>query len=147
MEYPLFIALHGHGVCNIKEFSNYWKPHVFTQAGFIFVYLQSSQLLCHEGYGWMDDYETANRDIAQCAQFIKTEYPINDSEVLIGGFSGGAIAAINFVMSDIIPVKGFIALCPEVKPSAFTEENVRLAAKRGVRGVVMEGELMLPVVS
>jgi hypothetical protein len=48
-------------------------------------------------------------------------------------------------VSGIILIKGFIGLCPEEKPPAFTKENVRKAAQNGTRGVFMEGELMLPV--
>ncbi|WP_375372912.1 hypothetical protein [Clostridium sp. CF012] len=32
--------------------------------------------------------------------------------MLIGGFSGGAIASIDVTMSNAIPIKGFIALGP-----------------------------------
>lgn len=147
MKYPLFIALHGHGMCNIGEFSRYWKPDVFIDKGFIFAYLQSSQVICHHGFGWMDDYEKSNRDIKECLNSIIKTYSVNESEIMIGGFSGGAITSVHFVMSGILPIKGFIGLCPEEKPPAFTKENVRKAAQSGVRGVFMEGELMQPVAS
>jgi predicted esterase len=144
-KYPLFIALHGHGICSIEEFSAYWKPDVFTKRGFIFAYLQSSQVLCHNGYGWMDDYEKAVRDIEKGIKAIAAEYPVDETSVIIGGFSGGAIAAVNFAMSGIKPVNGFLCVCPEEKPPAFTRENVRKAAGSGMRGVFMEGELVLPI--
>ena len=113
-KYPLFLALHGHGICNIKEFiSSGWRPDVFINRGFIFAYLQSSQVLCHDGYGWMDDYEKANKDIKECIESITSEYPVDMSSIYIGGYSGGAIASVNFAMSGIVPVKGVIALCPE----------------------------------
>jgi hypothetical protein len=119
-KYPLFLALHGHGMCNIREFQRYWKPEAFLEKGFIFAYAQSSQVVCHNGFGWMDDYEKSNRDVKKCIEGIAREYPIDDKEVMIGGFSGGAIASVNFTMSGIIPIKGFIGLCPEEKPPAFT---------------------------
>jgi predicted esterase len=144
-KYPLFLALHGHGMCNIREFQRYWRPEAFTDNGFIFAYVQSSQVVCHNGYGWMDDYEKSNRDIKKCLDAIAGEYPINGNEIMIGGFSGGAIASVNFAVSGIVPVKGFIGLCPEEKPPAFTKENVEKAAQSGARCVFMEGELMLPV--
>lgn len=142
---PLFVALHGHGICNIAEFSAYWKPDVFLKRGFIFVYLQSSQALCHNGFGWMDDYEKSNRDIKECIEAVMAQYPVDKSAVMVGGFSGGAIASVNFAMSGILPVKGFICVCTEEKPPAFTPESVGRAAREGMRGVFMEGELALPV--
>uniref|UniRef100_UPI003D7B6A62 hypothetical protein n=1 Tax=Wukongibacter sp. M2B1 TaxID=3088895 RepID=UPI003D7B6A62 len=146
-EYPLFIALHGDGIANMEELSGYWKPDVFLNNNFIFAYIQSSQVICHNGYGWLNDMETARRDIKSCYDYIVKEYLIDENFILVGGFSGGAITSIDFTMSNILPIKGFIALCPEIKPEAFTKENVKLAAKRGVKGVFMEGELVLPMES
>jgi predicted esterase len=146
-QYPLFLALHGHGMCNIKEFSQYWKPDIFLDHNFIFAYVQSSQVVCQNGYGWLDSPETSRRDIKECYDRIAQEYLIDEDSILIGGFSGGAITAIDFTMSNVIPIRGFIALCPEIKPEAFTRENVQLASERGVRGVIMEGELALPLKS
>lgn len=144
-KYPLFMALHGDGISNIREFSQYWKPDVFLSSGFIFAYLQSSQVICHNGYGWLDDPDKANKDILSCYSAIANAYSVDPDRVLIGGFSGGAIESIHFTLSDVLPVKGFIALCPELIPKAFTYENVNRAAQAGVKGAVMEGELVLPV--
>lgn len=145
--YPLFMALHGDGMCNMQELSGYWKPDIFLANNVIFAYIQSSQVNCHNGYGWTYDLKTARMDIKYCYDSIASRYPIDESSILIGGFSGGAEASVDFTMSHIIPVKGFIALCPEIKTEAFTEENVKLAAERGVRGVFLEGELVLPMES
>ena len=144
-QYPLFMALHGHGMCNIKEFCRYWKPDCFTDRGFIFAYIQSSQVVCHSGYGWLDDLNTGNHDIKCCYDQIIAQHPIDESSIMIGGFSGGAIASLNFLVSDIVPIKGFITLCPEMKPDAFTTENVRRVARKGIKGVFLEGELVQPI--
>lgn len=93
----------------------------------------------------MDDYEKANTDINECIDSITSIYPVDISSIYIGGYSGGAIASVNFALSGIAPIKGVVALCPEVKPPAFTDENVRKAVKRGLRCVFMEGENVLPV--
>lgn len=144
-KYSLFIALHGDGICNIKEFSGYWKPDVFLKNNFILAYVQSSQVICHNGHGWLKDLKKANKDIKACYDLILKEYSVDERSLFIGGFSGGAIAATNFTFSNIISIKGFIGLCTEEKPEAFTIANVELAAKRGVKGVFMEGELVLPM--
>lgn len=143
---PLFIALHGDGACNLAEFRDQWTPDPFTQSGCIVLYVQSSQVRCYNGFGWLDNPEVAHRDINDAYDAVCRDYPVDRERVFIGGYSGGAITSLDVTLSRAIPVAGFIALCPEIKPGAFTEQNVVDAAKRGVRGVFWEGSLALPVV-
>jgi len=107
---------------------------------FIVVYIQSSFLLSSVGYSWSDDAERRRADIRQCYDEVNAQYRIDASKVIVTGFSGGALAAIDAAMNDIIPVRGFIALSPD-KPEDFSKEMCEEANKRGVRGVLMEGEL------
>jgi len=146
-KYPLFIGLHGDGICNIEEFSQYWKPDVFLTNDFIFAYLQSSQVICHNGYGWLNDAKLARQDIKECYEVISKKYSVDQDNIIIGGFSGGAQTTLEIVMDNTIPIKGFIGLCAEEKTESFTKENVKLAAERGVKGVLLEGELVLPIES
>ncbi len=44
-------------------------------------------------------------------------------------------------MADLFPVKGFIGLCAIRKPESFTRESVERAIQRGVKGVMLHGEL------
>lgn len=147
-KYPLFISLHGDGSgSNIQEFSSYWPSQPFIDLGFIHVYIQSSQLLYFNNYGWLNDPIKANDDILSCFNEIRLEYPIDLSQVIIGGFSGGSITAIDIVMRNTIPAKGFLSICPVLIPESVTKENIELAVSRGVKGVMMEGELALPVLN
>jgi len=141
--YPLFITLHGDG-SNAANLRKYWSPEPFTQRGFIAAYLQSSQVAWHNVYAWRYDPLIARRDILSCYKELASKHPLN-MRTIIGGFSGGAITAIDAVLADVIPLQGFICLCPEIKPRSFSMETVYAAAKRGVRGVIMEGEHVLPV--
>lgn len=143
-QYPLFFVLHGDGG-NIEEFSEYWESDVFLQKGFIVVYIQSSQVLRHKGYGWLKNPEITRRDVLSCFDLVSKKYLIDNSCILIGGFSGGAIAAVDISVSNVLPIKGFISLCPEIKPDSFTKENVESAVNRGVKGVFMEGEKVIPM--
>ncbi|MCK4260974.1 MAG: hypothetical protein KAX49_18510 [Halanaerobiales bacterium] len=145
-KYPLFLALHGNGG-NIKEFSDYWKPNRFTERGFIFAYVQSSQIWWHNGYGWTKNLSIARKDIQHCYDLISQQYLIDSEYTLIGGFSGGAIASLDITMANVFPVNGFVLLCPGLNPESFTKEKVVYAALRGVKGVLMEGELLAPVQS
>ncbi|GMQ60869.1 hypothetical protein [Vallitalea maricola] len=144
-KYPLFLALHGDGLCNIKEFSQYWKPDVFVSKDYIFAYLQASHLVCQDGHGWVYDIKQARKDIKKLYRDIISEYPIDEEQVLIGGYSGGAIASIDAVMCECIPAKGFICLCPGEKTDAFTYENVKKAFQKGIRGIFMEGVKDMPI--
>ncbi len=140
-KYPLFIALHG-DPGSIDEFSQYWKPEEFLKNDFIFAYIQSSQLLIQHGYGWTGNLLISRNEIKECYKLILEQYSIDHGCVLIGGFSGGAIAAMEVTMCNDIPIKGFIALGPDLTVS-FNKENVRLASKRGVKAVLMEGEVIM----
>lgn len=141
--YPLFIALHG-DPGNIGEFSEYWKPDEFLKKDFIFVYVQSSQLYRYNGFSWTMNPLISRNDIKECYNLLLQEYFIDDECVIIGGFSGGAITALDITFANIIPIKGFIAIGPDF-PESFTKENVKLAAERGVGGVFMEGEVIIPL--
>lgn len=163
-KYPVFFNLHGDGD-DIKEHKKYWKPDMLLQKGFIVVYPQSSQVLYYNGYAWckrlfnaerMEEctgpnelydgkisrgcYDLSHYEIKSCYEEIAYKYSIDEECILIGGMSGGATATLEFTMSNTIPIKGFIALCPELKPSSFTKDSVSNALNRGVRGVFMEGE-------
>ncbi len=140
-KYPLMLILHGDGGDgNIRDMSANWKPDVFSKKNYIVVYIQSSQVLCHNGYGWLPNPETARTDIKNCFKAVKAKYSVNESNVYISGFSGGAIASIDIALSNAIPVKGFISLCPSMIPDAYTPENIKAAVQRGVKGFMMEGE-------
>lgn len=141
--YPLFITLHG-DPGNIGEFSEYWKPDEFLKKGFIVVYVQSSQLYRHNGFSWTMNPLISRNDIKECYNLILQEYSIDEEWVIIGGFSGGAITALDITFANVIPIKGFIAIGPDFTES-FTKVNVKLAAERGVRGIFMEGEIIMPL--
>ncbi|UCG30042.1 MAG: hypothetical protein JSV53_11180 [candidate division WOR-3 bacterium] len=135
--YPLFIALHG-GSENIEIFKDRWKSQKMSKE-FITAYVQSSQVISWNGYWWHGDVELTKREIADAYKKIGDEYPVNKDSVIIGGFSSGGLAALEVVLSNTVPVAGFIVLCPD-RPASFNAENVREAKERGTRGVLITGE-------
>ncbi len=143
-QYPLFFNLHGDGE-NMKVHSQYWKPDAFLKKDFIVVYAQSSQVIYHNGYGWLKDSLKARNEIRDLYDLILNQYSIDKKCIIIGGFSGGAITAIDITMTNDFLVKGFISICPSKKPESFNKENVQYAIKRGTKGVLMEGEYNMPV--
>jgi predicted esterase len=142
--YPLFIVLHGDGG-HIERLPWYWPPEATTDLGFISVYVQSSQVYASQRFAWLPKPQIARQDIKNCYELVKTRYTIDPGKVIVGGFSGGAITAVDVTLADMLPVRGFVCISPELKPESFTIENVRRATGRGVRGVFMEGEKKIPV--
>jgi predicted esterase len=140
-KYPLFLCLHGDGSDgNIPNHSWYWRSDVLTQRGFIFVYPQSSQVYCHNGFGWLIDRLKSRQELKNCYEQLLTDYSIDENCVIIGGFSGGADATIDISISNSIAVKGFVALCPSENVITFDLADAQNAAKQGIKGVVFEGE-------
>lgn len=143
-KYPLFIAMHGDGD-NMKLLETEWKSESFLDRGYIVVYVQSSQVYNNDGYSWINNFDITRRDIKTFYQEIRERYFINEECVILGGFSGGAIAGIDILMEDVISIKSLIAICPERKPESVTIENIDKAMHRKVKVVFMEGEKSLPM--
>lgn len=140
-QYPLFLNLHGDGADgNIGDHSWYWKPEALVEKGFIVVYPQSSQVYCHNGFGWLIDPLTARQEIKACYEDVAREYSVDNERVIIGGFSGGSMAAADITMFNVIPVRGFISLCPGEKMKTFNKDQTEDAMKREIKGVIIEGE-------
>lgn len=143
-KYPLFFSLHGDGSDgNIPNHSWYWKPDLLLSKGFIFVYPQSSQAYCHNGFGWLINQDISRQEIKDCYEQLLLDYSIDESHVIIGGFSGGSDASVDIAISNSIPAKGFIALCPDKRAMTFDLATAQKAADRGVKGVIFEGEYEL----
>ena len=136
--YPLFIALHGGGE-NMTAFSRNWRSETL-ESEFIVAYLQSSQVVSMDGFGWTEDINLAKKEIFEAYQKILTEHSVDMDRILIGGFSSGGVAALMVTLDETLPVAGFVVLCP-AKPEGFTAEKVRAAAERGVRGTLLTTEL------
>ena len=144
--YPLFIVLHGDGLGGNIEYQRwYWEPDTMTSRGLIAVYVQSSQVAFPGHFRWLEDYQIAKRDIQDCYNQVTAQYAVDPANIILGGFSGGAIMSVEIAMADVLPVKGIVGLCPELRPKSFTRENVERAVGRGMKGVFMEGQIMWPM--
>lgn len=137
-KYPLFIALHGGGE-NISTFKDSWKSDRLAKE-FVTAYLQSSRVIGVDSYNWTEDIEISKREIVDAYRKILSQYPVNEEDVTIGGFSSGAVASFEILLNGLIPIKGFITLCP-AKPKSFTAENIQKAKEKGVSGVLLTTEM------
>ena len=135
--YPLFVALHGGGE-NIAMLKPNWvSPRL--QAEFIVAYVQSSQVADMTGFHWQDEART-RRDLQTAYAEVVARYPVDPDRVIVGGFSSGGFASLVTAFHQTLPVRGFVALCPE-PPASITDADITAAVARGLRGAVLTTEL------
>jgi predicted esterase len=135
--YPLFIALHGGGE-TVAELKPLWtSPRLRSE--FITVYVQSTQVASMKGFHWQDAALT-RRDVEAAYTRVLGRYPVDTGRVLVGGFSSGGYGAMVVSFGGLIPVRGFVALCPGV-PEALTDAEVLAAKARGLGGTLLTTEL------
>jgi len=146
---PLMLVLHGDGgLANLKQFPQVWPADPVTSLGVTVAYVQSSQVLFTNNHGWLPDPAVARRDVQYAYKSLSEQVAIDPSRVIISGFSGGATTSMVLAFSEAIPACGFIALSPAPWiPEGVDESRVRKAAERGMAGVILEGELLLPIES
>lgn len=137
-QYPLFIALHGGGE-NLEDFLPQWKSALLRQE-FIVAFPQSTQLIAMNGFNWTEDISLSLREIREAYDQLLIDYPVDHGEVLIGGFSSGGVASLEVALRDVVPIRGFVVLCPAM-PDAFAAADVRAARDRGVRGTILTTEM------
>jgi len=138
-EYPLFIALHGGGE-TVEDFKPEWTSEVLSK-DFIVAYPQSSRVVSMKGFSWMGD-QTDRQEILDAYQAVLKEYHVDQTKVLIGGFSAGGHMALTLLLDEdeLVPTRGFVALCPPV-PETYPPETVARIAARGQRGALLTTEM------
>ncbi|MCX6558837.1 MAG: ankyrin repeat domain-containing protein [Candidatus Aminicenantes bacterium] len=137
-KYPLFIVMHGNNI-NTAVIKPKWKLDKLA-GRVILAFLQSSQVSGSESFIW-DDLPAGRRDIAAFYAWLQNKYRIDRSNILIGGFSGGAAMAIDAALRQAVPARGFIALCPGgVLPGRADMEIFKKAARKNITGQIIAGE-------
>jgi len=136
-KYPLFIALHGGGE-NIEEFRPNWRSGVM-ESEFIIAWVQSSQVVSMTGFSW-EEQEVTKKELREAYEKVCAAYPVDTSEVIIGGFSSGGYGSLVGVFFEAVPAEGFIILCPPM-PDNITGIETERARDRGVRGTLITTEL------
>ena len=140
-KHPLFFCLHGDGFgCNIKSSSWNWKADVLLEKGYIVVYTQSSQMYFHNSFGWLSDPDLSRKELKACYEQLLLDYSIDETCVLIGGFSGGATTSIDIAFHNTIPIKGVIALCPGDYLGNIELKDTKKLAERKTKMFILEGD-------
>jgi len=135
---PLMLMLHG-DPRNLARSRGMWPPDPIVAQGVIVAYLQSSQLSSASRYVWSADLAVARSDVQEAFRAVAQRYPVDETRVILAGFSAGATVALDLIFGHEFPTVGFVCLSPGERPESFTRENVAAAAARGVRGVFLEG--------
>jgi len=137
-KYPLFIALHG-GDETVADFRPHWtSPKMAGE--FIVAYPQSSRVISMRGFGWIGD-DQDRREILSAYETALRDYSVETSKVIAGGFSSGGHMALTLLLDaqPVLPIRGFIVLCPPV-PEEYGPEALARIRARGQRGLFLTTE-------
>ena len=104
--YPLLVAIHGNGYNSIHS-SKHWS--CAAESGWL-VFHPLAKRLVGRGAHWWAAHEENQAIIEGQAQEYLSEYPIDYSRVIIGGFSKGGEVAMVLVLCGWLDAKGFITV-------------------------------------
>lgn len=141
-ETPLLIALHGNR-SNGRDTAGYWSKAL--DLGWVLASAQSSQVVSPNRYVW-DNTETASAEVKQHYADICAEYQFDENCVIVGGFSRGAGLAIEAVLRQIVPARGFIAIAPALPDPESLAEAIAALKGSKIRGAMLIGSLDQPYI-
>ena len=137
IKYPLLIVLHGGGN-SIERAQANWESPLLAKS-YITAYVQSYLHFEMDTYGWPVGDARVDDDLLNIYDEIVTQFSIDQSHVIIGGISNGGSCSLHLALNNILPITGFIGVCPG-QPGDFSEEMAQAAAGRGLRGYILCGQ-------
>ncbi len=79
------------------------------------------------------------QEIVQMVSEITDHHAVDLDQIYIGGFSQGGTMSIDLAMTQALPVRGFVALCPN-KPDSVQPELLENLRDIGLKAVILTGE-------
>jgi tetratricopeptide (TPR) repeat protein len=137
-KYPLFIILHGGG-SSITKAKRYWTSSKINKE-YIRIFIQSYLYIDMNTFGWKIKDERSRKEIRESIETVVKNYSIENDKVIIGGMSAGAYTAMDIAIHEILPVQGFVAVCPETEPSDYSRQNIIDVSGSGLRGFIITEE-------
>ena len=136
--YPLLVALHGN-LSNAAAHVDDWRTA--TNNGWAVMLPQSTQVGRMDRYVW-DDPDWAQREVTAHIETVCQTHPIDRRNVVIGGFSRGALIAAWMALKGSIPTQGFITVAGHFRPEHIDEWRAYLgnAYIRDVGAFLVIGE-------
>ncbi len=107
----ILLMLHGDYQCN-KSFRDMITSRAYIDTGLALAYLQAPNLSGTDGYRWTTNYQKSRKAIKQAVIQIMAMCNISEENIIIVGFSGGAMAGINFISHKKQKFRHVIAICP-----------------------------------
>jgi tetratricopeptide (TPR) repeat protein len=136
--YPLMIILHGGG-STIEKAKLNWKSGILNR-DYIQVFFQSYLFYDMKSFGWGIADQKARKEIKQSYHEILQEFNVDRNIIITGGISAGAYTAMDLALNNIIQVKGFIAVCPDIEMKDFDVQKIVEAGRIGMKGIIISGE-------
>ncbi len=138
-KYPLFIALHG-GDETVADLRPHWvSPRLKNE--FIVAYPQSGRVVSMKGFSWMGD-EQDRQEILSAYQAVLKAYRVDKERIIVGGFSAGGHMTLTLLLDEqeILPIRGFVVLCPSA-PESYPPQAIARIRARGQRGLLLTTEM------
>lgn len=131
---PLLIALHGDQESAALT-EEYWKPVVSKGIGLALP--QSSQIQFSDAYEW-EDLDKGTDELMAHYRSLLEEF--DQENVIIGGFSAGCRVALNAMLKNDLPVKGFIFVAPWLPEVDEWAELLDSIEGKDMKGYIICGE-------
>ncbi|MGQ9706640.1 MAG: TPR end-of-group domain-containing protein [bacterium] len=115
--YSIFIMLHGFGGSPfdfIRGFQEY-----ILERGFIYVVPYGTEIFGTTSFGWGDAKKTEEKILSEIRR-LKREYSIDNSNIILGGYSQGGSRAFSVGIRNSDIFRGFISVA-----GFFDEEGVK----------------------
>lgn len=132
-KYPLLIALHG-GIGSHIQTYRYWESPELKDK-FIIAYLQGASF---KGTYFRRFGVEFNNIIAMYNNILE-KYPIDTSNIVIGGPSAGGYRSFALGLKQMIPASGLLLMFPVI-PNSYDTNLLIDAAKNNMRVVMITGE-------
>jgi predicted esterase len=135
-KYPAMIALHGAG--GYKEgMMARWVSGLLADSCVV-AYVESTEPAPGGGFTWYAEIPRERAEIRSCYRDLIFRYSVDTTRVLVGGFSAGGMMALDIYLTQTVPAKGFVCLCPSM-PNSFSRERVEAGVLRRERGFIIAG--------
>ena len=136
--HPMVFALHGNGDNGLHSL---YAWNQLLDRDWLIAAPQSAKAESSEGFVWNDQI-AALRQLVQQFQEIQAEYPLDQTRILVAGFSLGAETALQFALTSPLPITGFLLIAPNGPKFNDSDEwvkHIQEAHGKGLRGYVVVG--------
>lgn len=116
-KYPLLYFFHGNN-SSLESLKNEWE-NVELSTEIIVVLAQSGFPRSNQTFDWIEN-KVSDEGSKTIHKEISAKYSIDESRVMVGGFSNGGRMAIRLFVYKTLPIHGFLAFSPS-KPATITQ--------------------------